>query len=34
VENLVSDGNAALGSSALMVEMTKAIEQFFPKLQI
>jgi hypothetical protein len=30
VANCVSDGNAAHGSSALVVEVTKAIEQIIP----
>jgi hypothetical protein len=30
VADCVCDGNAAHGSSASMMEMTKAIEQFFP----
>jgi hypothetical protein len=30
VANCVSDGNAAHGSSASVVEVTKAVEQIFP----
>jgi hypothetical protein len=31
VSNSVSDGNAAHGSSASLMEVTKAIEEIFPK---
>jgi hypothetical protein len=34
MENRVSDGNAARGSNAAMIKMTKMIEQVFRKHQI